>query len=171
MKGCPKTTKIVLSYTKSGAPFTTLGGTASLVKRLDEVIGVKVKYVNVRGAGTDTGGFLFTLNSFQLGSMVGSNPIQIDAQTDVTALNPVAYSTVIGFGGFALNAPFIDNAALKENLNCYLPFPNPCPLQQFDWFLAPLSGTWTLTASYTIEIVLEFTHLCHCKNEHLSSVD
>lgn len=166
---CPKgSTKIILSYQNTAGPFTTAGGTARLTKRIDQAIGVRVVSMNIRApAGfTWTGGWSYGFFSDRLGSQLARNPFQLAANTNNNALVSTAMTSLLGVSGLGQSTGFADNQApnmLNEDLNPYMQFPDPCPIETFDWSIQPLNGIWAFTATYTIEVILEFKHLCECQ--------
>ncbi len=168
---CPnRKTKVTLAFQNTAGPFTVFSGIATFANTLLEVLGLRVISCTVQSDnGTSTAGWLFALRSLKLGTMLASNPFQLGVSVNNNAISIVPFTDVIGFGANgvrtqATDQTFQDNLMShgERNLNCYLPFARADHIDTFDWSVQPLVGAWTLNTSYTIEIVLEFSHKCHC---------
>ncbi len=142
-------------------PFTVFSGVERLQSRIDDVIGLRVLEMNVVSASNGfIGSSLIKLKSSLLGSLLDQNTFHIGTAVDSNSTISTARSDVIGLG-FSSGG----NNDIFVNMNSFLPFAKPSPIEGFNWEIEEVVGSKSYAATYTIEFVIEFTHLCTCKPE------
>lgn len=163
---CPKGTKrvVISERISAGLPFTgsSLSGTCTLRKRIDDAVGFRVLYVAITQTPpmSVANGSLIVLSSGSLGARVATNPFVLATSLDVANLEAVEFSSVIGV------SPIYDansRELLFGQVNSKFTFTGPSPVESFDWTVSVLNGTFNLTSAFAVEIVLEFYKLCQCR--------
>ncbi len=163
---CPKGPKCVVISERisAGLPITsnTISGTVKLERRIDDVVGFRVRMASISQASPMIvgDGTLLTLRSSILGSAISSNPYQFSITTNQADSISTSYSDVVGISCMGVidkerSFPF-------EQLNRKMYFAHAEPVQNFDWSLSVVNGVYTLGADFAIEIVIEFYILCKC---------
>jgi len=170
---CPKGAhNVMMSFinTGNGGVFTTFSGIVTLLPRLDDVIGMRVcsMLINCPTGFTFTGGWQWVLQSQFLAQVLARDPYYVAASTSADVpltVQAQPISSIIAVAQIASSTGFASNQTAQSSLyelDHYLPFAGPTPIDRYDWQVAPLNGTWTFTGAYTIEINIEFYHECGC---------
>lgn len=163
---CPKGPKcvIVSERISAGLPITgnSLSGSVRLAKRIDDVVGFRVRMASVSQASPMIvgNGTLLALRSSQLGSALSSNPYQFAVELNVADSVSTNFSDVIGIS--CMGVVDKERGFPFEELNRKMYFTRAMPIQNFDWTLSVVNGTYNLTADFALELIIEFYILCKC---------
>lgn len=100
------------------------------------------------------------LTSNTLGAKLARNPFMLASATDNNALFADSFSNVIGLTSISdLN---VDIEFDFASVNKKHVFTNACPLEGFDWSVAPLFNSFNIASAFTVEIGIEFYTVCRC---------
>ena len=163
---CPKGPKCdaISERISAGLPITsnTLSGTVKLEKRIDDVVGFRVRMASVSQESPMIvgNGSLLALRSSILGSALSLNPYQFAITTNQADSISTNYSDIIGLS--CMGVVNKERGFPFEQLNRKMSFVRAGPVQNFDWSLSVVNGSYNLTADFAVEIIIEFYTLCKC---------
>ena len=156
----PLLTKIitVLIGAKFTGPLSIFNGNVVLTRRLERVIGMRVKFFSVSsgpGEYAIANGYVRLVKSNELSSHFRDNYFQVAQTLNNNQMVGTAVSNVIGYFAPSVSE---NNLASQydQSSTTMIMFAKEETIDAFDWSVEGLNGTLVTAAPYSVEMAIEF---------------